>query len=131
MTASISWTDISEELTLLQGLFLSAQQAAIDSVGADQPDAFLERLQALGQGLVQLQTKFTSRPAEDMPAMVRFQLDELQTSMDTLLSTSHRLSAQAQRALAIMFPPDAVKAYSRLGGRGMGTVSSGSGYLKA
>jgi hypothetical protein len=131
MTAALPWTDIAQELTLLQGLFLSAQQAAIDSVGADQADPFLERLQALGQALVQLQTKLTGHPAQDMPAAVQLQLDELRTSMDTLLALNHRLSAQAQRALAVLLPPDAVQAYSRLGGRGMGTVSSGSGYLKA
>lgn len=131
MTPPLSWTQISQELTLLQGLFLSAQQAAIDSIGTASADIFLERLDALGQGLARLQPRLAALPAEETPASVRLQLDALRTSMETLLSLNHRLSAQAQRALAVLFPPDAVKAYSRLGGRGMGSVGSGSAYLKA
>ena len=131
MTSPLTWPDISRELTLLQGLFLSAQQAAIDTIGTNHVEPFLERLQALGQGLVALQATLSSLPSDETPADDRLQLEALQTSMDNLMSLNHRLSAQAQRALAVLFPPDAVKAYSRLGGRGMGSVGSGSGYLKA
>lgn len=131
MTPPLSWTLMAQELTQLQGLFLSAQQAAIDSIGTASADIFLERLQALGQALARLQPGLATLPAEETPASVRLQLDALRTSMETLLALNHRLSAQAQRALAVLFPADAVKAYSRLGGRGMGSVGSGSAYLKA
>ncbi len=131
MTHEIVWPEISQELTRLQGSFEAAHQAGLESISSGNTDAFTDRLNQLGHELVQTQAKLSSLNPESTPADIRLQLDQLRLSMDTLLSLSSRLSAQAQRALAVLFPADQVKAYSRLGGRGMGSVGSGNSYLKA
>lgn len=131
MTHEIVWPEVAQELTRLRGFFEAAHQAGLESISSGSTDAFTDRLNQLGHELVQTQVKLSGLNPESTPADIRLQLDQLRLSMDTLLALSSRLSAQAQRALAVLFPADQVKAYSRLGGRSMGSVGSGSSYLKA
>jgi len=131
MTREIVWPDVSQELARLQGLLEAAQQAGLESISSGNTDALTDRLTQLGHQLTQSQARLSRLNPESTPADIRQQLDQLRQSMDALLSLSSRLSAQTQRALAVLFPADQVKAYSRLGGRGMGSVGSGNSFLKA
>jgi hypothetical protein len=130
MDASPDWSDVSRQLNHLHGCIAAAHQAALDSIGADNPDALLHELAALGQALTQTPLNL---PADSgaPPASIRLQVEQMQTALEGLMSLNHRLSAQAQRALAVLLPEEQVRSYSRLGGRGMGSVGTRSGYLKA
>jgi len=123
--------EISRELARLQEALEVAHRAGLDSIGSGDVDAFASCLSQLGQQMAQTQSRLAQLPSASTPAAIRLQLERLRTSMDALLSLNDRLSAQAQRALAVLFPADQVKAYSRLGGRSMGSVGSGNSYLKA
>lgn len=130
MDADPDWSDVSRQLNDLHGRLVAAHQAALDSIGADNPDAFLHELAALGQAIAQspLNLPVDSGAA---PAHIRLQVKQIQTAIEGLTSLNHRLSAQAQRALAVLMPEEQVRSYSRLGGRGMGSAGTRSGYLKA
>lgn len=130
MDVSPDWSEISRQLTHLHGRIAAAHQAALDSIGADNPDALIHELTALGQAFSQTPFHLPAQAATP-PAHIRLQVEQMQTALENLMSLNHRLSAQAQRALAVLLPEQQVRSYSRLGGRGMGSVGTGSGYLKA
>ncbi|TDQ40595.1 hypothetical protein [Tepidicella xavieri] len=132
MTGPSDWSDVSHQLTALQAAVAAAQQAALDSIGSSDADAFLQQLSALADTLATAQPALArALTAERPPGEVIAQVRQVGAAIEQLLTLNTRLSAQAQRALAVLFPQDQVKAYSRLGGKGLGTGGPGSGYLKA
>jgi hypothetical protein len=130
MDTDPDWSDVSRQLNDLNGRIAAAHQAALDSIGADNPDVLLHELAALGQAIAQSPLNLPVDSAAP-PAHIRLQVKQIQTALEELTSLNHRLSAQAQRALAVLMPDEQVRSYSRLGGRGMGSVGTRSGYLKA
>lgn len=129
MSDGVDWLALSRQLTRFRERLDAARQAGLESLDSGNTDPFTQQLAELGPMLAELQA--FEPPHGETPGHVLQDLQGVQASMDALLSMSQKMSAQAQRALAVLFPADSVKAYSRLGGRVMGTVGTGSGYLKA
>lgn len=129
MSDGVDWLAFSRQLTRFRECLDAAREAGLESVTSGNSDSFTQKLAEIGPVLAALQA--FQPPHGETPGHVLQELQGVQASMDALLSMSQKMSAQAQRALAVLFPADSVKAYSRLGGRVMGTVGTGSGYLKA
>lgn len=132
MTADADWRTLSDYLDRLHHCLIATHQAGVETLSQPQFSEFSAQLHQLAQLLAEqprvLTSEMASRP---VPAEIRQQLERVDNGWQALLTLNQRLSVQAQRALAVLFPPDQVKAYSQLGGRRMGTVSSSTGYLKA
>lgn len=106
------------------------QQTLLNAVGAPDGDALPPAFGRLAQLLAGLQAAMPrGEPAAEAPAEVKLALEQLGASLNALSEQTARLSARDRRALDLLFPNDALKAYSRLGGRGPSL--GGSAYLKA
>lgn len=132
MTADADWRALSDYLDRLHHSLTAAHQAGVATLSQPDFSEFSAQLQQLAQLLSEQARVLTPDLASGpVPADIRQQLERVDNDWQALLTLNQRLSVQAQRALAVLFPPDQVKAYSQLGGRRMGTVSSSTGYLKA
>lgn len=131
MTQPVDWSLVHAQLTALQASVSAAHQAALDSIGGD-ADAFVSSLSKLAETLAQVQPFLaTAFASHKPPADVALLAQQIGSGIEHLFALNTRLSVQAQRALNVLFPPDQVKAYSRLGARTLGTSGAGGGYLKA
>lgn len=132
MSQPVNWSDVHAQLTALQASVAAAHQAALDSIGRHEADTVVSSLSQLAETLTQVQPALASAFASQTPpAEVALLAQQVGTGIDNLFALHTRLSAQAQRALDVLFPPDQVKAYRRLGARSPGWGGAGSGYLKA
>lgn len=111
------------------------QSALLDAATGGDPDTFVGQCAGLSELLKQFQSVAKIQGGNG-PAAASAQeeswkmgLVRLQAGLDALSAQAARLSAHHQRALDQLFPPDSLKAYSRLGGRSPGL--GGRGYLKA
>jgi len=107
------------------------QNALLDAATGGDPDPFVGQCADLAEALRQFSavcTQLNDDEARALGEVWKLGGVRLQAGLDALGSQAARLSAQHQRALDQLFPPDHLKAYSRLGGR---TGLAGSAYLKA
>ncbi len=132
MNQPVDWSDVHAQLTALQASVAAAHQAALDSIGGSDADGFIVALSQLGETLTRVQPVLAATLAiHTPPAEVILLTQQVGTGIDNLFALNTRLSVQAQRALDVLFPPDQVKVYSRLGARTQGLGGAGSGYIKA
>ena len=129
------WRAALETLTALRTAAASVQGLALESIDGENADALVAAVAELNRSMAHhlplLQKTATQGAA--MPAEFALQLQRLGADIQQISQTNTRLSAQAQRALDVLFPADAVKAYSRLAGRASPFASSNgaaSGYFK-
>ena len=132
MNAPDRWTPCIDQLNVLATALQAAEKAALDSISSGDADFFVQRCSDLSRALAQAQPVLQQALGQDRPpAEVLLKLQQVQTGLSALQSMQARLSATTQKALGVLFPADQVKAYSRLGGRGLGGGPAGSAYLKA
>jgi hypothetical protein len=132
MNAPDRWTPCIDQLNVLATALQAAEKAALDSISSGDADFFVQRFSDLSRALAQAQPVLQQALGQDHPpAEVLLKLQQVQTGLSALQSMQARLSATTQKALGVLFPADQVKAYSRLGGRGLAGAPASSAYLKA
>ena len=132
MNAPDRWKHCIDQLDVLVSAIQAAQTAALDSISQGDADFFVQRCSDLSRALAQAQPVLQRALGQEAPpAEVMLKLQQVQTGLDALQTVQARLSGATQKALGVLFPADQVKAYSRLGHKGLGGGPVGSAYLKA
>lgn len=124
------WASCQTRLEGLLTLIQKAQEAGISSLSLNSADEFVARCADLSRVLGQEQSALAQTLSQpDAPAQVKQLLLQVQTGLNVLQDTTTRLQASNQRALGVLFPPDQVQIYSKLGTKGYGAPGRSSGTL--
>lgn len=127
---SLRWRPFLGQLEAALQVTQETQHTLLNTVGASDGDVLPAAFGRLAKALADLQTAMPPGVAgADAPSEVKLGLEQLGAGLHALSEQTARLSARDRRALDLLFPNDALKAYSRLGGRGPSL--GGSAYLKA
>ena len=127
------WSQCVDTLGELLKSIEAAHAASLASVSSGNADDFATCCARLNQQLAKEQSGLARALSSGQPpAEVLEMLQKVQNALSNLYAGTARLQAQANRAAAVLFPQDQVRAYSKLGNTGYGNQpKAGTGYIKA
>jgi hypothetical protein len=127
------WPECLGTLQLISDKIEAAHAASLSFSSDGGGDAFTASCSDLARTLADAQPALAKALASGpVPGAVREKLQQVQTALTNLQNGAARLQAHADRAVAVMFPEDQVRAYSKLGHSGYGSAGKRAGtYLRA